>query len=82
MNLNHHIIQLEEAIVLAAEGAKSERRAECNNLLQIIWEAKELLNEGMFSEADEILNEVGKRVNALIADPESSGNHNQYKPSK
>lgn len=75
-NLNIAITSLELAIDEIKRTDNQKRIAEANNILVAVWDAKEQLNEGVpFIEVDEILNDVGKRVNDLIANPNSAGRH-------
>lgn len=75
-NLNIAITSLELAIDEIKRTDNPKRIAEANNILVAVWDAKEQLNEGVpFIEVDEILNDVGKRVNDLIANPNSAGRH-------
>lgn len=74
MHLNIAIQSLELAIEEVKKTDNPKRIAEANNLLVAVWDAKEQLNEGVpFIDVDDILNKVGKRVNDLIANPNSAG---------
>lgn len=64
--LNIQINELEEEVKAITKSPDALRRHEANNMLQLVWMAKEELNEGSFLEADEILHQVKQRVVILM----------------
>lgn len=70
MHLNTAIKYLELAIEEIKQTDNQKRIDEANNLLTIVWDAKEQLNDGApFIDIDDILNDVGNRVNDLMENP-------------
>jgi hypothetical protein len=75
-HLNVAITSLELALEEVKKTENPKRIAEANNLLQIVWDVKEQLNENVpFTDIDPILDDIGKRVNDLMADVNSAGRH-------
>lgn len=75
-HLNVAITSLELALEEVKRTDNKKRVGEANNLLQIVWDCKEQLNEEIpFTDIDPILNDVGERVNNLMADVNSAGRH-------